>query len=375
MALLDVDELAVTFRQRGRRTVRAVDGVSFSVDAGEVVGLVGESGCGKSVTSLALMGLLPRQPGITVEGRAVFDGTDLLRMDARAMRDIRGKDVAMIFQDPLSSLNPVVPIGRQVTEVLSRHRGMRGEVARKEAADLLDRVGIPDPKRRLREYPHQLSGGMRQRALIAMAVACRPRLLIADEPTTALDVTIQAQILELLKDLVRESGTALVMITHDLGVVAGMCDTINVLYAGRVVETARRKPLFAEPRHPYTVGLLGSIPRLDGGRGGRLTPIRGSVRDVLPWADGCAFAPRCDNRIEACVGEPPALVPTHTGRSYRCVNPVPVAGTPTRPMSAGVASTDAAPGGAASSDVASSGRAAAGDPAADPGVAREEGSA
>ncbi|MDG4833932.1 ABC transporter ATP-binding protein [Solwaraspora sp. WMMD1047] len=371
MALLDVDELAVTFRQRGRRTVRAVDGVSFSVDAGEVVGLVGESGCGKSVTSLALMGLLPRQPGITVEGRAVFDGTDLLRMDARAMRDIRGRDVAMIFQDPLSSLNPVVPIGRQVTEVLSRHRGMRGEVARKEAADLLDRVGIPDPKRRLREYPHQLSGGMRQRALIAMAVACRPRLLIADEPTTALDVTIQAQILELLKDLVRESGTALVMITHDLGVVAGMCDTINVLYAGRVVETARRKPLFAEPRHPYTVGLLGSIPRLDGGRGERLTPIRGSVRDVLPWADGCAFAPRCDNRIEACVGEPPALVPTHTGRSYRCVNPVPVAGTPARPTPAGAAPADAAPGGAATGCEASSGRAAAGEP----GVAREEGAA
>ncbi|MEH1099190.1 ABC transporter ATP-binding protein [Micromonospora sp. CPCC 205561] len=327
MALLEVDELSVTFARRGQRTVHAVDGVSFSVDAGEVVGLVGESGCGKSVTSLAIMGLLPKQPGLRVGGKAVFDGTDLLQLDDRSRRDIRGRDVAMIFQDPLSSLNPVIPIGLQVTEVLTRHRGMRGAAAEKEAAALLDRVGIPDPKRRLKEYPHQLSGGMRQRALIAMAVACKPRLLIADEPTTALDVTIQAQILELLKELVRDSGTALVMITHDLGVVAGMCDTINVLYAGRVVETARRRPLFREPRHPYTVGLLGSVPRLDAGRGERLNPIPGSVRDLLPWPDGCAFAPRCARRVDECVGEPPALVLTHDGRSYRCVNPAPVPGT------------------------------------------------
>ncbi|MEV5822871.1 ABC transporter ATP-binding protein [Micromonospora harpali] len=328
MALLEVDDLSVTFARRGQRTVHAVDGVSFSVDAGEVVGLVGESGCGKSVTSLAIMGLLPRQPGLRVGGRAVFDGTDLLQLDDRSRRDIRGRDVAMIFQDPLSSLNPVIPIGLQVTEVLTRHRGMKGEAAQKEAADLLDRVGIPDPRRRLKEYPHQLSGGMRQRALIAMAVACQPRLLIADEPTTALDVTIQAQILELLKELVRDSGTALVMITHDLGVVAGMCDTINVLYAGRVVETARRRPLFREPRHPYTVGLLGSVPRLDAGRGERLNPIPGSVRDVLAWPDGCAFAPRCTRRVDECVGAPPELTLTYDGRSYRCVNPPPVPGTP-----------------------------------------------
>ncbi|OON30118.1 MULTISPECIES: ABC transporter ATP-binding protein [unclassified Micromonospora] len=327
MALLEVDDLSVTFARRGQRTVHAVDGVSFSVDAGEVVGLVGESGCGKSVTSLAIMGLLPRQPGLRVGGRAVFDGTDLLQLDDRSRRDIRGRDVAMIFQDPLSSLNPVIPIGLQVTEVLTRHRGMKGEAAQKEAADLLDRVGIPDPRRRLKEYPHQLSGGMRQRALIAMAVACQPRLLIADEPTTALDVTIQAQILELLKELVRDSGTALVMITHDLGVVAGMCDTINVLYAGRVVETARRRPLFREPRHPYTVGLLGSVPRLDAGRGERLNPIPGSVRDVLAWPDGCAFAPRCTRRVDECVGAPPELTLTYDGRSYRCVNPPPVPGT------------------------------------------------
>jgi peptide/nickel transport system ATP-binding protein len=319
MALLDVQDLSVTFARRGQRTVHAVDGVSFNVDAGEVVGLVGESGCGKSVTSLALMGLLPRQRGVHVSGSASFDGTDLLKLDLRSMRDVRGRDVAMIFQDPLSSLNPVVPIGLQVTEVLVRHRDMGRDAARKEAAELLDRVGIPDPKRRLKEYPHQLSGGM-----IAMAVACRPRLLIADEPTTALDVTIQAQILELLKELVRDSGTALIMITHDLGVVAGMCDTINVLYAGRVVETARRRELFAGRRHPYTVGLLASIPRLDAGRGEKLTPIPGSVRDVLPWMDGCAFAPRCARRVDACVGEPPAMTPTHTGHEFRCVNPYPL---------------------------------------------------
>jgi peptide/nickel transport system ATP-binding protein len=324
VALLDVTDLSVTFSRRGQRTVHAVDGVSFNVDAGEVVGLVGESGCGKSVTSLALMGLLPKQRGVEVGGAANFDGTDLLGLDARSMRDVRGRDIAMIFQDPLSSLNPVIPIGIQVTEVLVRHRNMSGDAARKEAAELLDRVGIPDPHRRLKEYPHQLSGGMRQRALIAMAVACQPRLLIADEPTTALDVTIQAQILELLKDLVRDSDTALIMITHDLGVVAGMCDTINVLYAGRVVETARRKELFAAPRHPYTVGLLRSIPRLDAGRGEKLTPIRGSVRDVLPWPDGCAFAPRCDFRVEACLGEPPAMSPMYTGHEFRCVNPVPL---------------------------------------------------
>ncbi|NHO84415.1 ABC transporter ATP-binding protein [Micromonospora sp. CMU55-4] len=344
MALLEVDDLSVTFARRGQRTVHAVDGVSFSVDAGEVVGLVGESGCGKSVTSLAIMGLLPKQPGLRVGGKAVFDGTDLLQLDDRSRRDIRGRDVAMIFQDPLSSLNPVIPIGLQVTEVLARHRGMKGEAAAKEAAALLDRVGIPDPRRRLKEYPHQLSGGMRQRALIAMAVACQPRLLIADEPTTALDVTIQAQILELLKDLVRDSGTALVMITHDLGVVAGMCDTINVLYAGRVVETATRRPLFRQPRHPYTEGLLGSVPRLDAGRGERLNPIPGSVRDVLPWPDGCAFAPRCARRVDECVGEPPEMVLTHDARSYRCVNPVPIPGlTPESDVRA-TAPTTAEPG-------------------------------
>jgi peptide/nickel transport system ATP-binding protein len=321
MPLLEVSDLSVVFARKGEREVRAVDGVSFSVDAGEVVGLVGESGCGKSVTSLAIMGLLPRR-GVRISGKVVLDGMNLLELDPRTFRDIRGREIAMIFQDPLSSLNPVVPIGVQVTEVLERHRGMRGDAAEKEAASLLDRVGIPDPRRRLKEYPHQLSGGMRQRALIAMAVACAPRMLIADEPTTALDVTIQAQILELLKDLVRDSGTALLMITHDLGVVAGMCQKINVLYAGRVVETAPRRVLFGQRQHPYTVGLLGSIPRLDSPRGEQLTPITGSVRDVLPWPDGCAFAPRCFNRIDRCLDGPPDLYWTAAQHGYRCVNPV-----------------------------------------------------
>ncbi|MEV3935341.1 ABC transporter ATP-binding protein [Glycomyces sp. NPDC049804] len=352
MSLLEVEDLRVAF---GASV--AVDGVSFSVDEGKVVGLVGESGCGKSVTSLAVMGLLPkgrgrrvRQPvqaaaaepvggglqtaavapqavpasggrgrrgGADVQGRAVFDGVDLLSLAPAAMRRRRGKDLAMVFQDPLSSLNPVVPIGRQITEVLERHRGLKGDKASKEAALLLDRVGIPDPHRRLREYPHQLSGGMRQRVLIAIAVACAPRLLIADEPTTALDVTIQAQILELLRDLVESEGTALLMITHDMGVVAGMCDEVNVLYSGRVVESAPVRELFRKPTHPYTIGLLGSIPRLDLPIHEPLTPIRGSIADVIRWRDGCAFAPRCDRVASPCVDGEPALV--GAVHAHRCV--------------------------------------------------------
>ncbi|MFB8776128.1 ABC transporter ATP-binding protein [Streptomyces broussonetiae] len=323
MPLLTVDELTVTFGgQHGRKESRAVDGVSFSVDQGQVVGLVGESGCGKSVTSLALMGLLPRK-GVKIGGRADLDGSDLLTMDRKALRDLRGSKMAMIFQDPLSSLNPVVPIGVQVTEILQRHRGLKGEAARKEAAHLLDRVGIPDPTRRLKEFPHQMSGGMRQRALIAMAVACAPKMLIADEPTTALDVTIQAQILELLKELVDEEGTALLMITHDLGVVAGLCDQVNVLYAGKVVESAGRRELFAHPTHPYAHGLLGSIPRLDAPRGEPLTPVRGSINDRIAWADGCAFAPRCDRYEVDCLTGGPALTePRAAGHQVRCVHPV-----------------------------------------------------
>ena len=318
--LLSVRDLRVTFTRQGEEPFKAVDGVSFDVRPGQTVGLVGESGCGKSVTSLAIMGLLPKR-GNHVEGEATFEGTNLLALDEKAMRERRGRDIAMIFQDPLSSLNPVVPVGLQVTEVLERHRGMSRRAAQPVARDLLKRVGIPDPDRRLKDYPHQMSGGMRQRALIAMALACNPRLLIADEPTTALDVTIQAQILALLKELVQETNTALVMITHDLGVVAGLCDEVNVLYAGRIVERGERHELFADPRHPYTNGLLASIPRLDAPRGERLTPIPGSVADNLPWDHACAFAPRCSQPIDVCTRTTPELEETPR-RALRCHNPV-----------------------------------------------------
>jgi peptide/nickel transport system ATP-binding protein len=339
MALLVVEDLGVEFNRRGIEPFHAVDGVSFAVDPGQTVGLVGESGCGKSVTSLAIMRLLPSR-GNRVTGRVGFDGSDLLRLPIREMRDRRGRDLAMIFQDPLSSLNPVISIGVQVTEVLRRHRGMKGAAARAEARDLLDQVGIPDPDRRLNEYPHQLSGGMRQRALIAMAVACRPRLLIADEPTTALDVTIQAQILQLLGTLVREHGTALIMITHDLGVVAGLCDQVNVLYGGRIVERADRHELFAAPQHPYTHGLLGSIPRLDAPAGERLHPVQGSVSDNIPWDTACAFAPRCGNEIDRCRTVSPELTAAPLGRGHllRCFNPV-VPETAGAPASAGTTAT------------------------------------
>jgi peptide/nickel transport system ATP-binding protein len=323
--VLEVENLAVTFTRRGEQPTRAVDGVSFAVAPGETIGLVGESGCGKSVTSLAIMGLLPPR-GVEVTGSVRFNGQELIGANATMLRRLRGADMAMVFQDPLSSLNPTVQIGTQVTEVLLEHRDLSKPEAKAEAVDLLDRVGIPDPSRRLREYPHQLSGGMRQRALIAMALACSPRLLIADEPTTALDVTIQAQILELLKELVVDTGTALVMITHDLGVVAGLCDRVHVMYSGKIIETADRHELFARPRQPYTGGLLASVPRLDSGRGTPLTPIRGSARDAIPWAVGCAFAPRCDHAQDDCLTEVSgSVVPLEydgPGRQLRCRHPI-----------------------------------------------------
>ena len=339
--VLEVEDLAVTFARRGEQPTRAVDGVSFSVAPGETIGLVGESGCGKSVTSLAVMGLLPRR-GVQVSGSVRLDGQELVGAPDRVLRSLRGADMGMVFQDPLSSLNPTVPIGTQVTEVLLEHREMTKAEARDEATRLLDRVGIPDPARRLKEYPHQLSGGMRQRALIAMSLACSPRLLIADEPTTALDVTIQAQILELLRELVVDSGTALVMITHDLGVVAGLCDRVHVMYAGKVIETADRHDLFARPRQPYTGGLLASVPRLDSGRGTPLTPIRGSARDAIPWAEGCAFAPRCDNAQDDCLtevsGSTVPLEPDGPGRELRCRHPLEY---PSTPAGASASGTDA----------------------------------
>jgi peptide/nickel transport system ATP-binding protein len=318
--LLEVEDLSVTFRRRGQQPVEAVSEVSFTVSPGEHVGLVGESGSGKSVTSLAIMGLLPTS-GVHVGGSVTYAGEDLLSMSTRRRNALRGREIAMVFQDPMTSLNPVVRVGLQIAEVIERHRGHKRKDALEQAVELLRRVGIPDPGRRVREYPHQLSGGMRQRVLIAIALACEPRLLIADEPTTALDVTIQAQILELLKELVAGTGTALIMITHDLGVVAGLCDQVHVMYSGRVVESAPRRPLFAAPEHPYTGGLLASIPRLDSSRTEPLSPIPGSPTDVLPWSQGCAFAPRCPNVLDLCRQEPPALEP-HGGRLLRCFNPL-----------------------------------------------------
>jgi peptide/nickel transport system ATP-binding protein len=324
--LLAVRDLSVTFGLRGQRAVRAVDEVSFDIRPGQHVGLVGESGSGKSVTSLALMGLLPRR-GVKVAGQALYRGEDLLTRDRRAMAALRGREIAMVFQDPMTSLNPVIRIGVQLTEVITRHTELGTSAAQDRARELLAQVGIPDPGRRLREYPHQLSGGMRQRVLIAIALACRPRLLIADEPTTALDVTIQAQVLEVLKDLVAETDAALLMITHDLGVVAGLCDEVNVMYSGRIVESATREKLFARPRHPYTGGLLASIPRLDTPRGRPLTPIPGSPTQTLPWSTGCAFAPRCTNAADDCRTTAPTLEADDHGE-LRCFHPLDAARTP-----------------------------------------------
>ncbi len=319
-ALLSVRDLSVTFGIRGGKPVRAVDEVSFEIRPGEHLGLVGESGSGKSVTSLAVMGLLPKR-GVKVAGEVMYGGRNLLDVSSKQMNSIRGREIAMVFQDPMTSLNPVVTIGVQLTEIMVRHFSIGKAEAKERAADLLSRVGIPDPRRRLGSYPHELSGGMRQRVLIAMALACEPRLLIADEPTTALDVTIQAQVLELLKKLVEDTDAALLMITHDLGVVAGLCDRVNVMYSGRVVETADRQTLFHDPRHPYTGGLLESIPRLDSDRGTPLRPIPGSPTQLLPWTDGCAFAPRCRNRVDACTSDPPRLDDLGN-RSLRCHNPL-----------------------------------------------------
>jgi peptide/nickel transport system ATP-binding protein len=271
---------------------------------------------------LAVLGLLPSR-AVTTSGSILLKGQELLGASEHDMQDVRGRRAAMVFQDPMTSLNPVLTIGRQLIETITRHLGIDKNKARVHATELLDRVGIPEPRQRLRNYPHQLSGGMRQRVMIAIALASDPLLIIADEPTTALDVTIQAQVLELLREVVRESNTALVLITHDLGVVAGMCRNVNVMYSGRIVESGERHQLFASPRHHYTRGLLASVPRLDGAQG-RLVPIPGSPSDVIPWSQGCAFAPRCSAVTDACHGSAPELVATDLGAQVRCVNPAPV---------------------------------------------------
>jgi oligopeptide/dipeptide ABC transporter ATP-binding protein len=321
VSLLSVDALQVQFwTQRG--TVYAVNGVSFEVAPGETLGIVGESGCGKSVTSLAILGLLPRAGRVT-SGSAVFDGRDLIGLSEGELRKIRGGDIGMIFQDPMTSLNPVLTIGRQIREALEWHFGISRKEAQARAVGLLEQVGIPEARRRVEDYPHQFSGGMRQRAMIAMALACEPKLLIADEPTTALDVTIQAQILDLLRTLVAERDTALIMITHDLGVVAGMCERVNVMYGGMVMETGAAEAVFRSPRHPYTLGLLQSVPRLDTPRGRKLQPIEGAPRDMLSPPAACPFAPRCAYEVDRSRHEVPPLIEVAPGHRVACFNPVP----------------------------------------------------
>jgi oligopeptide/dipeptide ABC transporter ATP-binding protein len=320
--LLDVQDLRVEF-WTSRGNIYAVNGISFDIAPGETLGIVGESGCGKSVTSLAILGILARAGRVT-SGTAMFEGRDLLKLSDEDLRGVRGREIAMIFQDPMTSLNPVLTIGRQIREVLETHFGMDRAAADKRAADLLDRVGIPNAPDRLRDYPHQFSGGMRQRAMIAMALACQPKVLIADEPTTALDVTIQAQILDLLRELVAEQDTALILITHDLGVVAGMCERVNVMYAGLFMETGTADQVFAQPRHPYTLGLLQSIPRLDAARKTQLHPIEGNPRDMLRPPQSCPFEPRCRYAVDESGKSVPPLEQIEPGHKVACFNPVPV---------------------------------------------------
>jgi oligopeptide/dipeptide ABC transporter ATP-binding protein len=307
-ALLDVRHLSTQFTTGGG-IVRAVDDVSWDVREGETVALVGESGCGKSVSALSVMRLIAAPAGRIVGGEIWFGGRDLLRLSEEEMRRVRGREIAMVFQEPMTSLNPVLSVGRQLTEGFEIHLGADPARARARAEELLHMVGIPDPARRLRQYPHQFSGGMRQRMMIAMALACEPPLVLADEPTTALDVTIQAQILELMKSLSRRLGVAMLIITHNLGVVARYADRVNVMYAGRIMEQGSAKELYAHPRHPYTLGLLRSVPRLDAPRRARLDPIDGQPPDLARLPAGCAFAPRCAFRVERCLVERPVLRP------------------------------------------------------------------
>ncbi len=302
--LLEVKDLKVQFKLR-EGAVHAVEGVSFSLDEGEALGIVGESGSGKSVTALSILRLLPVPPAQIKEGSVMFGDQDLLEMSESELRKIRGGQIAMIFQDPISSLNPVLRIEQQIIEPLQIHLGLSKSEARGRARELMEAVGIPDAARRLRSYPHQFSGGMRQRVMIAIALSCNPKLLIADEPTTALDVTVQAQILELIARLRRDFNTAVILITHDLGVVAGVTDRIIVMYAGHFAETARTPELFANPRHPYTLGLLGAVPSLDETKAGELQTIPGNPPDQLHPVEGCPFQPRCPFVLDKCKTYPP----------------------------------------------------------------------
>ena len=315
--LLEVRDLRTYFYTQDG-VVKAVDGISYELSEGETLGIVGESGCGKSVSALSLMRLIPQPPGKIVSGEVIFEGEDLMKMDEDEIREVRGHKIAMIFQDPMTSLNPVLTISRQISEALELHLKMDRKAARQRTIELLKMVGIPSAEQRADDYPHQFSGGMRQRVMIAMALSCNPKLLLADEPTTALDVTIQAQILDLIRRLTRERGTSVILITHNLGVVAGMADKIIVMYAGHVVESAPTRELFADPRHPYTLGLLRSIPRLDEARKEKLIPIEGLPPDLIDMPPCCPFHPRCTFVIDRCRTEMPPLEPVGPRHYIAC---------------------------------------------------------
>ncbi len=315
--LLQVRDLRTSFFTDDGE-VKAVDGVTYDVEEGETLGLVGESGCGKSVSALSLLRLIPSPPGKIIGGEVIFEGEDLLKVSEDEIRHVRGNKIAMVFQEPMTSLNPVLTIGRQLTEGLELHMDMDPPSASRRAVELLDLVNIPEAEARIGDYPHQFSGGMRQRVMIAMALSCNPKLVLADEPTTALDVTIQAQVLEILARLSRELGTSIIIITHNLGVVARYADRVNVMYAGRIVETASAKRLYANPQHPYTVGLLTSVPRLDQERRQKLQVIEGVPPDLINLPEGCAFYDRCTFRVDRCKAEAPPLMPVEDKHFAAC---------------------------------------------------------
>jgi oligopeptide transport system ATP-binding protein len=317
MALLEVKGLKTRFFTEDG-VVHAVNGISYELEEGEALGIVGESGCGKTVSVLSVMRLIPEPPGKIVGGEVLFEGRDIMKMDMEEVRRVRGNKIAMVFQDPMTSLNPVLTVGRQIDEALELHMGMDKRQARKRTIELLEMVGIPEAAERADDYPHQFSGGMRQRVMIAMALSCNPRILIADEPTTALDVTIQAQIVDLVKRLRDEIGMAIIWITHDLGVVAGLAERIIVMYAGYIIERASVKDVYGDPRHPYTIGLLGSVPRLDEARKRRLFSMRGLPPDLIDLPPGCPFAPRCDYVIDRCWEEMPPLEPVNLNHEIAC---------------------------------------------------------
>jgi len=317
MALLEIKGLKTRFFTEDG-VVHAVNGISYDLDEGGTLGIVGESGCGKSVSVLSVMRPIPEPPGKIVGGEVLFEGRDMLKMDAEDVRKVRGNRIAMVFQDPMTSLNPVLTIGRQIDEALELHMGMDKHQARQRTVELLEMAGISEAANRADDYPHQFSGGMRQRVMIAMALSCNPRILIADEPTTALDVTIQAQIIELVKRLRDDIGMAIIWITHDLGVVAGLAEELIVMYAGYIVERANVKDVYADPRHPYTIGLLGSLPRLDETRKRRLYSMRGLPPDLIDLQPGCPFAPRCDYVVDRCWEETPPLEPVTIGHEIAC---------------------------------------------------------